>query len=230
MSTSLSSERLLALYPTLSALQAAELQALIKPEAQLHLPAGTRLFAEAQPCQGFPLVIAGTIKVVKTAASGREMLLYRVAPGDSCIISSSCLLGHTPYSARGETESEVTMVVLPGPLFERLLAENTAFRDFVFHLFADRIAELMQRVEEIAFQRLDQRLARLLLARGDERQEIQATHQALADELGSVREIVSRLLKGFAAEGLVSLGREHIAILDRPALERLADHGSTGTS
>lgn len=227
MNPGISPERLLALYPALSALQAAELSALIKPEAQLRLPAGTRLFAEAQPCQGFPLVIEGRIKVVKAAASGREMLLYRVAPGDSCIISSSCLLGHTPYSARGETESEVTMVVLPSPFFERLLAESTAFRDFVFHLFADRIAELMQRVEEVAFQRLDQRLARLLLARGDD---IQTTHQALADELGSVREIVSRLLKGFAAEGLVSLGREHIAILDRSALGRLADHGGTGTA
>ena len=111
------------------------------------------------------------------------------------------------------------MVVLPSPLFERLLADSTVFRDFVFHLFADRIAELMQLVEEIAFQRLDQRLARLLLARG---KDIQTTHQALADELGSVREIVSRLLKGFAAEGLVSLGREHIAILDRAGLSRLA--------
>jgi CRP/FNR family transcriptional regulator len=219
MSIAISSEKLLGLYPALSALQADELKTLIKPEAQLRLPAGTRLFAETQPCRGFPLVIEGSIKVVKAAASGREMLLYRVAPGDSCIISSSCLLGHTPYSARGETESEVTMVVLPSPLFERLLADSTVFRDFVFHLFADRIAELMQLVEEIAFQRLDQRLARLLLTRGDD---IQTTHQVLADELGSVREIVSRLLKGFAAEGLVSLGREHIAILDQAGLSRLA--------
>jgi CRP/FNR family transcriptional regulator len=219
MSIAISSEKLLGLYPALNALQADELEALIAPEAQLRLPSGARLFAETQPCRGFPLVIEGSIKVVKAAPSGREMLLYRVAPGDSCIISSSCLLGHTPYSARGETESEVTMVVLPSPLFERLLADSTVFRDFVFHLFADRIAELMQLVEEIAFQRLDQRLARLLLARG---KDIQTTHQALADELGSVREIVSRLLKGFAAEGLVSLGREHIAILDRAGLSRLA--------
>jgi CRP/FNR family transcriptional regulator len=91
-------------------------------------------------------------------------------------------------------------------------------------LFADRIAELMQLVEEVAFHRLDQRLARLLLARGDD---IQSTHQALADELGSVREIVSRLLKGFAADGLVSLGREHIALLDRSGLQRLAE-GNAG--
>jgi CRP/FNR family transcriptional regulator len=223
MST-VSSEQLLSLYPALSQLSPDDLAALLRPEAAMLLPAGTRLFAETQPCGGFPLVVAGSIKVVKAAANGREMLLYRVEPGDSCIISSSCLLGHTPYTARGETETEVTLLVVPVPLFEKLLAENREFRDFVFHLFADRIAELMQLVEEVAFHRLDQRLARLLLARGDD---IQSTHQALADELGSVREIVSRLLKGFAADGLVSLGREHIALLDRSGLQRLAE-GNAG--
>ncbi len=219
MST-VSSEQLLSLYPALSQLSPDDLAALLRPEAAMLLPAGTRLFAETQPCGGFPLVVAGSIKVVKAAANGREMLLYRVEPGDSCIISSSCLLGHTPYTARGETETEVTLLVVPMPLFEKLLAGNREFRDFVFHLFADRIAELMQLVEEVAFHRLDQRLARLLLARGDD---IQSTHQALADELGSVREIVSRLLKGFAADGMVSLGREHIALLDRSGLQRLAE-------
>lgn len=216
-------DALLALYPALAGLPDAELDALLRPEACMHLPAGTRLFAETQPCRGFPLVIAGSIRVVKAAASGRELLLYRVEPGDSCIISSSCLLGHTPYTARGETESDVTLLVLPIPLFERLLAENRGFRDFVFHLFADRIAELMELVEEVAFHRLDQRLARLLLARGDD---IHATHQALAEELGSVREIVSRLLKGFAAQGLLSLGREHILVKDRSGLQLLAEKGA----
>jgi len=222
--SAVSSDQLLSLYPALSQLSANDLAALLRPEAAMHLPPGTRLFAEMQPCGGFPLVVAGSIKVVKAAANGREMLLYRVEPGDSCIISSSCLLGHTPYTARGETESDVTLLVLPLPLFEKLLAENREFRDFVFHLFADRIAELMQLVEEVAFHRLDQRLARLLLARGDD---IQCTHQALADELGSVREIVSRLLKGFAADGLVSLGREHITLLDRSGLQQLAEGSAT---
>ncbi|MCK6405390.1 MAG: Crp/Fnr family transcriptional regulator [Rhodocyclaceae bacterium] len=212
-------DTLLALYPTLADMSPTALAGLLRPEACMHLPAGTQIFAERQDCRGFPLVVRGSIKVVKRTANGREMLLYRVEPGDSCIISSSCLLGHTPYSARGEAETEVDLLVLPTDLFERLLAENRAFRDFVFHLFAERIAELMQLVEEVAFQRLDQRLARLLLARGDD---IQTTHQALADELGSVREIVSRLLKGFAAQGLIVLGREQIRILDRTGLQACA--------
>ena len=213
-------QRLLTLYPALAGLAAGELDALSQPSALLHIPPGTRVFAEAQPCRGFPLVVEGSIKVVKTAPSGREMLLYRVEPGDSCIISSSCLLGHTPYTARGESETAVTLAVLPEALFARLLADDPAFRDFVFHLLAERIADLMQLVEEIAFHRLDQRLARLLLARGDD---IHATHQTLADELGSVREIVSRLLKGFAADGLVELGRERILLRDRAGLGRIAE-------
>lgn len=210
---------LLSLYPALSALDRAAIEQLCRPESLMHVPAGAQLFAEAQPCRGFPLLISGSIKVVKTAPSGREMLLYRVEPGGSCIITSSCLLGHTDYSARGEAETDLQMLALPPAVFSRLVAEQENFREFVFHLFSERIAELMQLVEEVAFHRLDQRLARLLLARTDS---IQTTHQALADELGSVREIVSRLLKGFAAEGLVSLGRENITLLDREGLKRLA--------
>lgn len=212
---------LLALYPSLAALPADQLAALCRPGALLRLPAGTQLFAERQPCQGFPLLLEGSIKVVKTAASGREMLLYRVEPGESCIITSSCLLGHAPYTARGEAETPITLLILPSPVFDRLVAEQARFRDFVFHLFSERLAELMQLVEEVAFHRLDQRLAKLLLAKNGDT--LHATHQQLAEELGSVREIVSRLLKGFAAQGLVALGREQIGILDRNGLKSLAE-------
>ncbi len=214
---------LISLYPSLRALPPDDLARIERSDAYLHIPAGTQIFAEHQPCRGFPLLLSGSIRVVKTAPSGREMLLYRVEPGGSCIITSSCLLGHADYSARGEAETDLVMAMLPAPLFATMVAEQAGFRDFVFHLFAERIAELMQLVEEVAFHRLDQRLAKLLLARGDE---IQTTHQALADELGSVREIVSRLLKGFAADGLVSLGREHISLRDRDGLRRLAGNPS----
>jgi CRP/FNR family transcriptional regulator len=147
------------------------------------------VFAEHQPCQGFPLVLEGSIKVIKLAANGRELMLYRVMPGGSCIISS-CLLGHSDYNARGIAETPLTLLALPVSTFTTLMVEHAPFRDFVFHLFADRIGELMQLVEEVAFARLDQRLAKLLLARHEST--LNVTHQQLADELGSVREIVSR--------------------------------------
>ena len=212
--------RILALYPALAGLPAARLAELLQPQAVMRLPAGTQVFAEHQPCQGFPLLVEGSIKVVKLAASGRELMLYRVAPGGSCIISSSCLLGHTEYNARGIAETPLTLLALPVGTFSTLMLEHTPFRDFVFHLFADRIGELMQLVEEVAFSRLDQRLAKLILARNTD--SLNVTHQQLADELGSVREIVSRLLKGFAAQGLVTLGREQLTISDRPGLQKLA--------
>ncbi|MDD5249683.1 MAG: Crp/Fnr family transcriptional regulator [Rhodocyclaceae bacterium] len=209
---------LMALYPVLDALPAS-LRAKVVEQAQLMtVPAGTVLFDERQPCQGFPFILDGGIRVLKPAANGRELPLYRVLPGESCIITSSCLLGHADYNARGVTESETTLVLLPRALFDNLLAQP-AFRDFVFHLFSERIADLMQLIEEVAFQKLDQRLAGLLLGKG---KLLHATHQQLADELGSVREMVSRLLKGFAEQGLVRLGREQVEILDPAGLRRIA--------
>ena len=211
--------RLLALYPALAALTQDEIAALCKPEVTAVIAEGTELFAERHACRGFPLLIEGSIKVVKNTSAGREMLLYRVEPGGSCVITSSCLLGHTRYTARGIAETPLRLLMLPTALFEKLISGNAAFRDFVFHLLAERIAELMLLVEEVAFHRLDQRLAKLLLGKSEP---IHATHQTLADELGSVREIVSRLLKGFAAQGLVTLGRERIELVDRDGLRQLA--------
>ena len=213
-------QRLLELYPAMACLSQDELDALLRSVAVLDVPAGTQLFSEFQPCMGFPLLLEGRIKVVKISSNGRELMLYRVTPGSSCIISSSCLLGKSDYNARGIAETKLVLAVLPVKDFSRLLLDYPLFRDFVFHLFSERIADLMQLVDEVAFARLDQRLAKRLLA--TDGAVLNVTHQQLADELGSVREIVSRLLKGFAAQGLVSLGRERLCITDRAALQRLA--------
>ena len=157
--------------------------------------------------------------MVKSAANGRELPLYRVTPGETCILSTSCLLAGEPYQARGVTECDCELMLLPVALFEPLLAEP-AFRRFVFHLFAERLTELMTLIEAVAFHRLDARLAGCLLGKGPV---LQLTHQQLADELGSVREMVSRLLKGFAGQGLVQLGREQIRILDAAGLRQIAN-------
>jgi CRP/FNR family transcriptional regulator len=209
---------LIDLYPVLQDLPAALRSRLAAAVQPMTVPAGTVLFDEHQPCQGFPFVLVGSIRVVQLAAHGRELPLYKVLPGESCIITSSCLLGHADYNARGVTESETTLVLLPRALFDEMLGV-TAFRDFVFGLFAERISELMQLVEEVAFRKLDQRLANVLLGKG---RQLHTTHQQLADELGSVREMVSRLLKGFADQGLVRLGREQIEILDAAGLRKIA--------
>ena len=209
---------LLQLYPVLHELPDEPRAQFARSAQALHLPAGARVFDESQAYQGFPFVLRGGIRVVKCAPNGRELPLYRVTPGESCIITSSCLLGHSPYNARGITEEETDILLLPRPVFDELLA-YPPFRRFVFELFSERLSELMQLVEEVAFRKLDQRLAALLLGKG---RVVRTTHQQLADELGSVREIVSRLLKGFADQGYVALGREQIEILDPGGLRQLA--------
>lgn len=208
-------------YPMIAALPEAARQRLLAAGRWARVPAGTLLFDDRQACEGFPFVVEGSVRVVKCAPNGRELPLYRVTPGETCIISSSCLLGHEDYNARGIAEADTVLLMLPKSEFDALLAEP-AFRSFVFHLFAERIADLMQLIEEVAFHRLDQRLAAQLLGKG---RVLHVTHQQLADELGSVREFVSRLLKGFAAQGLVKLSREQVEILDPAGLRRIASDG-----
>ena len=206
-------------YPVLAELPQKLQQEIAATAQSVTVPSGATIFDERQPCQGFPFILSGAIRVAKVSASGRELPLYRVTPGETCIITSSCLLGNVPYNARGTAESETVLVVLPQGLFTELLAQ-APFRNFIFNLFAERMADLMRLVEEVAFRKLDQRLAALLLGKG---RVVHATHQQLADELGSVREMVSRLLKGFSEQGLVGLGREQIEIRDAPGLRRVAE-------
>lgn len=214
----MNTKALTTLYPVLGKLPAELLRRIGNALQTMEIPSGTTVFDEKQPCRGFPFVLDGAIRVAKLSANGRELPLYRVLAGESCIITSSCLLGHADYNARGVTEGQTTLALLPRPLFDEMLGER-AFRDFVFALFSERMAELMQLVEEVAFRKLDQRLAALLLGKG---RVVHATHQQLADELGSVREMVSRLLKGFAEQRLVRLGREQVEVLDAAGLRRVA--------
>jgi CRP/FNR family transcriptional regulator len=207
--------RLVQRFPLFADLPAALLDELVATALEVHAPAGSVLFDERQPCAGFPLVLEGDIRVTKAAPSGRGILLYRVGPGEGCILSGGCLLGNESYSATGVAESDVTLLRLPPALFQKLMLHSEPFRRFVFGMYGERLGEVMQLVEAVAFQRLDARLAQLLIRRGPV---VQATHQALADELGSVREIVSRLLRSFEERGWVRLEREKVTLLDLKAL------------
>ena len=212
--------RLALQYPMLKDIPVADVNELYATANLMLIPAGSVIFDEAQVCQGFPMLLSGNIRVFKASTNGRELQLYRVNPGESCILTSSCLLGNTRYQARGIAEQDLEMVLLPANAFYNLIADQKAFRIYVFNLFSERLTDLMQLVSAVAFQKLDQRLANLLLSKSDS---IHLTHQALADELGSVREIVSRLLKNFSEQGWIKLGREKIDILDPTALKKLAD-------
>jgi CRP/FNR family transcriptional regulator, anaerobic regulatory protein len=198
---------------------AAQLDDLLAGATVMHIPAGTAIFDEDQSCQGFPLLLAGSIRVIKASPNGRELQLYRVSPGESCILTSSCLLSHATYHARGVAETDSELVALSPATFRQLVSTHESFREYIFGLFSERLTDLMQLVSAVAFQKLDQRLATLLASKSSP---VHATHQALADELGSAREIVSRLLKNFADQGLVKLGREQIEITDAAALKKFS--------
>jgi CRP/FNR family transcriptional regulator len=213
-------QRLDHLFPPLAHLAPALRNRIAGECTLIRMPAGTRLFDERAPCSGFPLVIEGTVRVAKLAPNGREILLYRVEAGQCCVLSTGCLLGREDYTATGTAQSDVALVLLPRALFDDLVVQDGGFRRLVFGLFSERLAELTLLVEEVAFRRLDQRLAAWLVVHGPD---VHLKHQALADELGSVREIISRLLGSFADRGLVELGRSHIRVLDAAGLRRIAE-------
>ena len=213
------SDRLASLYPVLGEIGAAERETVLASEAQLaRVPAGALLFEEGAPCQGFPMLLSGSVRVARGSPGGRTLELYRVTPGELCVVSTSCLFGHHPLTAHGQS-TEATELVLLSPVGFARWAALEPFRSFVFGIFADRLADLMALAEAVAFQRLDQRLAAALLGHGST---VHSTHQALADELGTVREIVTRLLKRFEQAGWVALGRERIEVLGAAALRALA--------
>jgi CRP/FNR family transcriptional regulator len=220
MISSAAAKQIETLFPALRDLPAALRMALHAKGALHTVPAGTMLFSPGDPCTGFPLVIDGVVRVGKTTAHGRELLLYRVDSGESCILSSGCLLGHSQYSANGVAETEATLFHIPASLFQELLLAVPAFREFVFGMLGARLAEVMELVEEVAFHRVDERLARLLVHRGPV---LAASHQAIADELGSAREVISRLLGSFEHRGWVRLGRERVTVIDPKALADLAE-------
>jgi CRP/FNR family transcriptional regulator len=193
----------------------AELAARARP---LRVPAGTRLFDAGQPCPGFPLVDEGSVRVSLTAPDGRQLELYRVEPGEVCVVSATCLFAHRAATATGEARTETALRLISPADFEAVCESDAVLRRYVMGLMAERLADLMALVEAVAFQRLDQRLAALLCARGPR---LVATHQQLADELGTVREIVSRLLRRFERDGWVVLGRERIEVADAAALQQI---------
>ena len=153
--------------------------------------------------------------------SGREIVLYRVQRGGSCVLTTSCLLSRSPYPAEGITETPVRALAIPAETFHQGLAESGEFRQFVFDAYAQRLAEVIALVEEISFDQINRRLARYLLqhASGNE---LVITHQDLATELGSAREVVSRQLKNFEQRGWIEQQRDKIKLCNPDGLKSIA--------
>jgi CRP/FNR family transcriptional regulator len=184
------------------------------------VPAGTVLFQDGSECQAYVLVLDGSVRVQKVSENGREIVLYRVEAGQSCVLTTNCLIAREDYAAQGIAETDIRALVLPAATFRALLAKSEAFRDFVFSAYATRIGDLLMLIEEVAFGRIDVRLAGWLRQRAGSA--IRVTHQEVAVELGTAREVISRQLKEFERRGWVALGRGRIEVTDAAGLATLS--------
>lgn len=197
-------------------------KALLDRARLLALPSGAVTFRPGAPCGAFIILLDGSIRVRMISETGREIVLYRVEAGQTCILTTACLMSRREYSAEAIVESEARAALVARSEFEALMATSGGFRDFVLGAFGERLADMFAVIDEVAFRRIDRRIARFLLDHSGNKLMVALSHAELAVELGTVREVVSRQLKEFEHRGWVQLARGHIAITDGDALDRIA--------
>ena len=192
---------------------------------RITLPAGQFVCLEGQACSHLALVTRGSVRVYKSGETGREITLYRIAPGGSCILTASCILNQRSFPAFAVTETEVEGYVIPAQVFHQWVDRHTPWQQYVFQLLSERLESVIEVIEEVAFRRMDSRLAAHLLekSKATGSLDLHETHEMIAADLGSSREVVSRLLKDFEREGLVTLGRGQIHLKRTDPLEKRRD-------
>lgn len=186
------------------------------------IPAGKDVFVQGDYADAIALLLSGVVRVYKIGETGREITLYRFGLGESCILTANAILGQQSFPAIATVEQDAEAVMIPDATFRDWVNRYELWRSFVFDLLAQRLLNVMLIVDEVTFRRMDARVAAFLLAHGRCQNPIQVTHQEIAAELGSSREVVSRILGGFAGQGVVRLGRGVVEVLDFPALETTA--------
>ena len=187
------------------------------------LPENSTVFHQGDECSNYLIILDGKVKVFTRAENGREILLYRLYTGDSCVLTTSCLLGNKNYPAEGKTETSVIALAIPVSRFNGALQSSTTFREMVFSAFSTHLSDLITLVEEVAFGKVDVRLARHLLGQCDDNDSLASTHQNIATELGSAREVISRQLKELESKGVLIINRGNIKIIDIAALQNIAN-------
>ncbi|ABE38498.1 transcriptional regulator, Crp/Fnr family [Rhodopseudomonas palustris BisB5] len=212
-------------FPALAGMPESERAPLTGGAMAMSLPAGATVFAPDQPCGAFILVTGGSVRVFQLDAEGNEIVLYRLGPGSICILTTLALLAADSYTAFAVTETPVEAVGLPALTFNDLMARSAQFRSFVFHAQAARMADLMAVIQNVAFASIDARLAARLLVLADGNRGLSITHQQLAAEIGTAREVVSRHLKAFERRGWVSLGRGRVELRNAAPLRAAAQAG-----
>ena len=214
---------MLSSFPFWSKLNTQDQKDLLTYGQKVNLSAEQFICLEGDFCQHLPLVISGSVRVYKIGETGREITLYHLEPGDSCIMTASCILSQKEFPAFAVTETEVEAFTIPAHNLREWVKQNTVWQDYIFGLLSQRLSNVIEIVEEVAFQRMDCRIASYLLKIGDNNAEnIPITHEEIAQELGTSREVVSRILKTFEQQGLLHLSRGKIQLQNRQKLERVA--------
>jgi CRP/FNR family transcriptional regulator, anaerobic regulatory protein len=183
------------------------------------IPIGRDVFVEGDHVDAIALLISGVVRVYKIGETGREITLYRFGNGQSCILTANAILSQKNFPAVATVEKEAEAVMIPADTFRDWVRRYDLWREFVFDLLSERLSSVMAIVEEVAFRRMDARLASLLTERGRRSDLIHMTHQEIAAELGSSREVISRILEDFSAQGMIEVSRGSIKIMDRDALQ-----------
>lgn len=186
------------------------------------IPAHQFICLEGNMCSGIPLVLAGRARVYKLGESGREITLYRVEPGDSCILTASCIMSGVEFPAFVSTETEVEAIIIQPATLQRWVNQYTVWSEFLWRMLASRFAEVISLVEEVAFQRMDKRTAEYLVHLAGTDGKIKKTHQDIAADIGTSREVISRILKEFEHKGLITLARGEIHAENLTELRRTA--------
>ncbi|MAS35595.1 MAG: cyclic nucleotide-binding protein [Anaerolineaceae bacterium] len=185
------------------------------------IPAGRDVFVEGDDVDAIALLITGAVRVYKVGETGREITLYRFGLGESCILTANAILSRQTFSAIATVEQDAEAVMIPAAIFRDWMQRYEQWREFIFMLLAQRLSTVMALVDEVTFQRMDIRVAALLLERSQPDEPIRITHQEIAAELGSSREVISRILENLARQGIIRVLRGSIEVLDAAQLANL---------
>ena len=183
------------------------------------IPQGKDVFAEGDPIDAIALLVSGVVRVYKIGETGREITLYRFGNGESCILTANAILSRQSFPAVATVERDAEAVMIPAGAFRDWVRRYDLWRDFVFDLLSQRLSSVMALVDEVAFRRMDGRIAAFLTQRGRRENPIPVTHQEIAAELGTSREVVSRILEDFVGRDLIHMTRGAVEVLEFPALE-----------
>lgn len=214
-------ERIVPKLPILNQGEPRMAEAFRRSATLVRIPAGQDVFVQGDRVAGIALLLSGVVRVYKIAENGREITLYRFGLGESCIQTANAILSGQTFPAIATVEQDAEAVIIPSEDFQSWVERFDPWRRFVFDLLSNRLSSVMEIVEEVAFRRMDERVAGLLLDSSRRGNPIHTTHQTIAAELGSSREVISRLLGDFSARGLVRVGRGEVEVLDAEGLEDL---------